>query len=436
VRLSSSQGPSGHSLFSRVARSFLTLALGEGAARGVGAVIQIILIRRLAPGPYGLITLGVALVGWFALVVDSGTESLNVREIARQPDRFREFADPVLGLRIALSIVAALGLGLGSYYLSNSEGAREVLPRFALVLPAIAINLRWMVLGIREARAVAIGNVASRIVFLAAVILFVTSPHRAGRVPWFEALAEATYALVIIALVAHRFGIPRPRVDLAAWRSTLTQGFPLLVYGACRATILTIDIILVALILGHGKAGLYGAALKPVTLFLGLLGLFSISFLAGYSSAPNGETASLFRRSTVISLLAMIAVAAALSAGSPLVTFVFGHKYAGAATTLAILAWALPLAGLGGPYASVLIARGRQDMLMRNNLVGAVVNVGANVAAITMIGIEGAAGVRVGTYALTLLLNHQSCVRHGFAPTLVAALGRGRVRATPERSGA
>src|SRR4029077_15664184 len=104
------------------------------------------LARKLTPGPYGLIAFGVALIGWFGLVVDSGTESLNVREISRHPDRFREFADPVLGLRILLSIRAAIALAVGAYYFSTSAGSQTVLPRFALVLPAIAINLRWMVL--------------------------------------------------------------------------------------------------------------------------------------------------------------------------------------------------------------------------------------------------------------------------------------------------
>jgi O-antigen/teichoic acid export membrane protein len=436
VRARIAHGLAGRTFFSRVLRSFLTLAAGEGAARAIGALVQLILIRQLNPGPYGLITLGVALVGWFALVVDSGTESLNVREISRRPDRFRELADPVLGLRILLSIGAGIALAAGAYYFSTSEGSQTVLPRFALVLPAIAINLRWMVLGIREARAVAFGNVASRVIFLIAVALFVTQPHDAGRVPYFEAIAEATYALVIIALVARRYGVPRPRIDLPVWRSTLTQGFPLLIYGACRATILTFDIVLIALILGHPDAGLYGAALKPVALFLGTLGLFSVSFLAGYSSAPDRETGSLFRHSALAGLLAMVGVAAALTAASPLVSFVFGDKYADSATPLAILAWTLPLAALAVPYASVLIARERQDLLMRNNVVGAAFYLGANAAAITLIGIDGAAAVRVATYALMVVLNHRACVSRGLAPPLSTVLARNAARATPERSGA
>jgi len=37
-------------------------------------------------------------------------------------------------------------------------------------MPAVALNLRWMVLGLRQARAIAIGNVVARIAFLIGVV--------------------------------------------------------------------------------------------------------------------------------------------------------------------------------------------------------------------------------------------------------------------------
>lgn len=414
----------GQSFLSGVVRSFLTLAAGEWVARLIGVAIQIWLARQLTPGPYGVITFGIALIGWFGLVVDSGTEQLNVREISRHPARFRELADTVLGLRLALSIAAGIVLAVVTYEFSNSASARDVLPRFALVLPALAINLRWMVLGINQARAVAAGNIASRVVFLAAILVLVTDPGDTARVPILEALSEATYGVVIIVLAAKAYGYVRPRIDLAAWRRTLVDGFPLLVYGACRATILTVDVVMIALILGHPQAGLYGAALKPTAFFLGAIGLFSIALLSGYSAAPDSETAALFRRSVLLGSVSMTAVAIAITAGAPIITLVFGHGYGGAATPMAVLAWTLPLAAIAAPYSSVLVARNRQDVLMHNNIAGTIFYVGANFLAIYFVSISAAAGVRVATYALMLVLNHHACVKRNLAPPLTAVFAR------------
>jgi len=425
-------------LFGLMARSFLTLVAGEAGARALGVVVTIILARELHPGGFGLISTGIVLVGWFRLVVDSGTESLNVREIARRPDRFREIADPVLGLRLALSVVAAAAFVVGGYVLTTSPSSRAVLLRFALVLPAIALNLRWMVLGIRQAKAIAIGNVASRFLVLVGVLVFVTGAHDIRRVPVLEALGEAAYAGVIIWIVARSFGFVRPRIDLEVWKSTLRQSSPLFVYGLCRATILTLDVFLIQLLIGPRSVGWYTAGYRPAVFFLGALGIFSVTFLAHFSGASSEiEARSLFRRTTRINTLGSIALAAVVAATATVsIPLLFGSRYDPAIAVLAIFVWTVPLAALDVSYSSVLIARDRQRVLMWNNIVGALFNVAALCLMVPLVGIKGAAAVRVATYALVLVLDHRSCVARGLAPPISALVGRGRSSAEPERSSA
>ena len=141
-------------------RSFSTLAAGEVLARVAGLAAVLLLARRLGPAGFGLITLGLTLIGWFGLVVDSGTELLNVREVARRPDQFRQIASSMLGLRLTLSLLAAGVFVVGIETLGRSAAVKSVVVLFALALPGLALNLRWMVLGIHRARAIAVGNIA------------------------------------------------------------------------------------------------------------------------------------------------------------------------------------------------------------------------------------------------------------------------------------
>ena len=87
-----------------VLRRFSALLAGEAGARILGFVIVLILATRLGPAGFGIVTFGLTLVAWCSYVVDAGTEILDVREIARRPDRFREISERVLGLRLALSV--------------------------------------------------------------------------------------------------------------------------------------------------------------------------------------------------------------------------------------------------------------------------------------------------------------------------------------------
>ncbi len=403
----------------RVVRSFVALVSGESVARLFGLIATLMLARRLHPAGFGLITLGITLVGWFGVVVDSGTETLNIRDISRAPERFREIADRVLGLRLALAVVVGAGYAIGVELFANSSASRSVLLPFALVMPAVALNLRWMVLGLRRARAIAIGNVVARIVFLIGVALLVSSQQDILRVPYLQALSELAYGLVIIAMVARGFGVTRPRIDLVAWKETLRGSLPLMIHGFARSALVTSDLLLVDLLLGPHDLGLYAAASKTPLFFSAAIGLFSVSFLAGYSAAVGEEAFQLFRKAARILLATSLVAAAGLSAGAPLIVpVIFGDRYTGAVGALAILAWILPLMALNTPYANALIAGNRQLALMKNTIVGAVFAVAGGVVGIELVGIDGAAVVRVASAALVLWLNYRTACTHGLAPRI------------------
>jgi O-antigen/teichoic acid export membrane protein len=408
-----------HTSWGRVVRSFVALVSGEGIARLFGLAATLILARRLAPTGFGLITLGITLVGWFGVVVDSGTETLNVRDISRAPERFREIADRVLGLRLALAIVTGAGYAIGVDLFANSDISRSVLLPFALVMPAVALNLRWMVLGLRQARAIAIGNVVARVTFLIGIATLVYGHRDLLRVPYLQALSELAYGLVIIAIVARGFGVTRPRIDLAAWKETLRGSLPLMIHGFARSALVTSDLLLIDLLIGPRQLGVYAAASKPPLFFSAAIGLFSVSFLAGYSATVTEEALELFRKAARILLGSSIAVAVVLSAAAPLIVpVVFGHRYDGAIASLAILSWILPLMAVTTPYANALIAGHRQLTLMKNTIIGGVFAVGAGVAGIELVGIKGAAVVRVASALLVLLLNYRSATIHVLAPRL------------------
>src|SRR5204862_6278843 len=173
---------------------------------------------------------------------------------------------------------------------------------------------RWMVLGVRSAKAVAAGNVAARAVLALGILAFVHGSPDLRRVPFLELAAELTYAVVISAAVARHFGLARPRIDVAAWTATLRQSLPLLVNAFARAAFYSFDVIAIELFLGPRKVGLYTAASKPVLFFTGALGIFSVSFLSSFSAARRSDAAHwLLRKALRTSFAVCAPVAAVLS---------------------------------------------------------------------------------------------------------------------------
>jgi O-antigen/teichoic acid export membrane protein len=417
-----------------VLRSFVALAVGEGAGRLFGLFAVVLLARRLHADNFGLITLGLAVISWFAIVVDSGTEVLTVRDVSRNPTRFRELADRVVGLRLVIAAFAVVLYVAGVFVLSRSVFDRDVLLRFGLLLPAIALNLRWMVLGVRGAKAVAVGNTLARAAILVGVVLFVSDRGDVVRVPYLEAVGELVYGLVIIAIVARRFGLVRPRIDLAAWIGTLRGGVPVMISGAARTTVITFDVFLIGLVRGPGPLGYFGAAVRPAAFVAATIGLFSVSFLSAYSASSREQAAGLARWAGRLLFPLGLLVALVLSAGSPaIVPLLYGHGYGPARAVLSVVAWSIPLSALQMPYATALIAGHRQRVLMRNSVVVAAFAIVADAIAIPLGGIVAAAGIRIASSALGLALNSRSAVAYELAPPLSEMLA---VRGLARRSAA
>jgi stage V sporulation protein B len=418
-----------------VVRSFAELSIGEIVARFIGFVALVAMTRRLGPSAFGVVIVGVTFVLWLRLIVDSGTEILNLRDISRQPDRFKEIAGAVLGLRLCLSGLA-IALFLPVALLFADASSRWTVWLFALALPAVALNLRFMVLGLRAAKGVAVGNIAAQLLLAAGVLALVRSQDDAFVVPLLVAAGELVYGVVVVAFVARGFGLPLPRVDLLAWRATLCGGLPLMVNHVAAAVVHSFDLLLIAAVLGSYWTGVYGAATKPLMFLATLIALLGGSFLASYSAASPEQARELFYRMTRLAVAVSLPLALALSVGSGVfLSAAFGSDYADGAIALAILAWFIPLTALGITYGTALLANDRQTVLMRHNIAAALFNIAANVAVVPLAGIEGAAAVTVLSSLLFAFLNYRSCTRLGLVPSademLTRAVARGHRPSTP-----
>lgn len=242
-----------------------------------------------------------------------------------------------------------------------------------------------------------------------------------------QTAAELAYAAVVLRAVVRHVGIVRPRVDVAAWRSTLRQSAPLLANALARTALFSFDVLLIAVLLGQAAVGLYGAAYRPVLFLSTTIGLFASACLSAYSAADPATARGPLALRTV-RVAGVVTVAAAGAAGllaEPLLATVFGAAFAGGAAALAILAWTLPLLALAVPYGTVLVAAGRQPRPHAREPPGCRLERRGELVVVPVAGIEGAAVVTVVSLGLMLVLGDRASVAAGLAPSAREVL-RGR----------
>jgi O-antigen/teichoic acid export membrane protein len=409
--------------WSSIVRRFGTLAVGEGSARLIGVVAVLLLARRLPPSDFGVVMFGLTLSAWFSLCVDAGTETLGIRDMARTPERLREIAGPILGLRLALSIVAMAVFVSIVWFTAAGQGDRVTLLVFAVILPATALNLRTIVVGAGVSTALGVGNIASQLVFLVGVVFAAHDVQHVAWVPAIRAGGELCYGAVIVLALWPRYGFVRPRLHVEQWLVILRRSAPLFASGIASVLMFSSGVLILGFIAPRDAVGLYAAAHRPVVFCAAVSGLLLVSLLASFSAVDNRLDAVRIFRRTVWLAMASIPCALIISAASrTLLGLAYGQHYEAAALVLAVLIWVVPVRLIGGAWGITLLATHHQGIQLRHNVVGAAATIVGTVAGVTFLGILGAAVAAVVAQLLVVALNYRASVALGIAPPLDVVL--------------
>lgn len=359
----------GERLRAGVAWSFLDSML----SRLGQLVVGIVLARLLSPRDFGVFA--VALVAYTVImsVNELGVSLTVVRAPAGEVDRFAPTVTTLAlassGMFTVLCMATAplLARALGS---AQATGSLRVL---ALAIPVAGLTAVPAGLLVREFRQGArfAADAAAFTVSTSLGIWLAVTGHGPLALAWSRVAGNAASAVAFYLLVPR---VPRPGFDRAVAREALAFGLPLagsslLIYG-----VLNVDYVVVGTVLGPAALGLYTLAFNlsswPVNAFSTVarsvsMPAFARLLDAGTGGEPSGErggAAAAFERGATLLMIVSLPVSVLLAAlAGPLITVVYGPKWAAAATPLVWLAWLgvlRVLAELGYDYL-VAHARGR-----------------------------------------------------------------------------
>ena len=169
-----------------------------------------------------------------------------------------------------------------------------------------------------------------------------------------------------------------------------------------------VDLLLLRALAGETAAGLYAPAKAALQLAL-MLPSYVLTVALPRLSADAGRDPAAFHcrlRDLARTFTAIAWPAALLALPLPplLLPLLFGPDYSEAAGALRILGGAAALAWTGSVFVTGLIAAGRAREVLRLSALGLALDLALCLAAIPALGLEGAAGARLATEALVLLL--------------------------------
>jgi PST family polysaccharide transporter len=186
----------------------------------------------------------------------------------------------------------------------------------------------------------------------------------------------------------------------------LKDSWPLILSGLAIMVYMRIDQIMLGQMLGDEAVGIYSAAVRisEVWYFVPVAIISSAmpAIIAARKTDP-GKYLEQFQKLYELMALLALSVAIPMSVLSDYaVGILFGGSYAGAGGVLAIHTWAAVFVFLGLASSQWLIQEGRQHVILQRTLLGALLNVLANLWLIPAHGAVGAAWATTFSYAIAV----------------------------------
>jgi O-antigen/teichoic acid export membrane protein len=421
----------------RATQNILAIFAGDIASRAVGFLVTVYLARTLAPEGFGLVTIGLAVLGHLQLLTSPGFQVVEARNVAKLPAFDPDRLGGVIMVRSLLSAGAVLLTALVvALFFPADLTALVVLTSVASLIP-MALYADWVLQGKERFIWISAARFGGYVVYGLAALYLVRSPDNVVGAPLaFLTGCVATAILLGVALV-RTMGVPRLRWAPPMWKRILVENLPVGWAMFLGQMVINLPPLVIGVFLATTGAGQYNAAMKLVFLLLILDRVVNAVFLPAVTRTivrNRSEAEKLID----IGLRALLVVGiAALLCGILLAPFavvwVFGDMYGGGIIVFQILLLYVVLTLLNSVVVCALVGAGGDRMYAGAITAGTIALVFFLLVLTPLFGLTGAAiGVVLGeAVTFLLMLNRTAAVvplphpRVFVPPVLAGAVGAG-----------
>ncbi len=356
-------------------------------------------------GKYNLIF---AYLGLFGVVLDFGFFLLQIREIAKTPEREGYIIGNVMGLKLALSVIVFSAAYVAAIFLYHDP----IITTGVLIgaISQASLSFALVPVSMFQARLqmdrVAITNIITRLIYIGLVVWAIRAGQGVMGIVVSATIANVTAFIIQTALIWPQRPII-PYWDIKYWWHFIKQAAPLGAVVVLATIYFRIDSVILSLMKGDYAVGIYTTPYKVVDVALSVPTIFMSSVFPILTKAWNENkeaTFRIFRKAFDVSaLLGFPIVVGTMVISTPLMVAIAGKDFAPSGLALQIIIWAVLMSFFGSVLNYTIIAAGRQAWLTLPYLVATVFNIAANIILIPRYSYIGASYITVATEALVMV---------------------------------
>jgi O-antigen/teichoic acid export membrane protein len=386
-------------LTGRLTRAIALSASAQTVAKvvnlGLNIVVSLALIRYFGPSGYGDYVFVFSFVTLFGLISDLGLTKIAVRDISKDESASRAILGTAIWLRLALAVVAAVAAQVLLALLAMRVQIRLAAGIASLLFVTDALVSVVVLFQVRVA--MQYQAVVDLVVQgVDTVLILALIGLHAGLLPLVAApVASGAVGVIVAVIIAKtRFGL-RLTFDAGRIRPLIVESLPVGLNFMVSIVFLKLDSVLLGFFRPSSEVGIYGAAYKPIeyVLLTSVILVYTLfPLLSRFQGSDPARFNLVYRRGTEAILAYALPVPVLLAIVAPaMVKAVYAPAFGPSALPLQILGVAVVFMIFSAWQGYVLLAGGRQRVMLAYNAVGMCVNAVLNVVLIIRFGYLGAA---------------------------------------------
>lgn len=369
-------------------------------------VIGMISARYLGPSNYGLVSYAASIVAFVIPIMQLGLRSTLVQEYVDTPEQ----EGAILGTSLVMNLCSSLACMVGVYCFVATVNRSETTTILVCVLYSIRLFFQaaemveyWFQAKLLSKYPSLAMLFAQMIVSLYKIYLLVTRKS----VYWFALSYSIEYLVVAVMLFISYSQLSKQklRFSFSLARKMFSRSKFYIISSLMVTVFQNTDHVMLKLMMGDVVNGYYTTAVTCA-------GLTTFVFMAIIDSArptilcSRKESQQAFERNMSRAYSVMIWLAVAQSVfftllASPIVKIMYGDDYMQSVPVLRVVVWYTSFSCMGTVRNVWILAEGKQSILWKINLSGALMNLVLNAIFIPVWGAVGAAGASVVTQMFT-----------------------------------
>lgn len=381
-----------------VVKNTIWASVSNFGGRIIKAVIVIYAARVLGTAGWGVFSYAVTLAGFLTLFVDSGVNSIFMREITKSSEEEqKKIFSTTFVIKACLLVAGVILVLFVAPFFSTLPGAKALLPLVALIITFDTVReffssfirakekMEW------EAGIFLLTNVAV-VVF---GFIFLSLKQNVASFAWGYVAGTAIGGLAATFVMRHHLKKIFSSFSARLIKPIITSAWPFAITGALGMLLTNTDVLIISWMRTASEVGIYSAAARIVQILYIVPTILQVSMLPLFSRLAHRDDAKFragFERT--VGLIFLISVPLALGGailGTQIMTLIFGTAYTSGGLTFKILMLTMlvdyPVTIIG----TAIFAYNRQKGLIIASLIGGVGNVIFDLILIPRFGITGSA---------------------------------------------